>query len=56
LVEVTFRPDGGESTIVELVHSGWELWSDGAIQATGYDEGWPPVLDAYVARARRDEP
>jgi uncharacterized protein YndB with AHSA1/START domain len=52
LVEVTFSADSEGSTIVELVHSGWERWADGSSQAAGYQEGWPLVLEAYVEGAR----
>jgi uncharacterized protein YndB with AHSA1/START domain len=47
-VEVTFSPDGLGGTVVELVHSDWEQWGDGAKQAAGYREGWDTVIQAFV--------
>jgi uncharacterized protein YndB with AHSA1/START domain len=47
-VEVTFTASGDHATIVELVHSDWESWDDGAAQSDGYREGWVPVLQAFV--------
>jgi uncharacterized protein YndB with AHSA1/START domain len=50
-VEVTFTADPTGGTVVELVHSGWEQWEDGATQAVGYHDGWGVVLQAFVRRA-----
>jgi uncharacterized protein YndB with AHSA1/START domain len=47
-LELTFTSSGEGGTIVELVHSGWERWADGAAQADGYSGGWDIVLAAYV--------
>jgi hypothetical protein len=38
-------------TRVELEHRGWEILGDKAQQVrAGYETGWVPVLDRYVAR------
>jgi uncharacterized protein YndB with AHSA1/START domain len=55
LVEVSFNLDADGATVVELVHSGWERWADGAAQAAGYQEGWPLVLGSYVEMADGDD-
>jgi uncharacterized protein YndB with AHSA1/START domain len=47
-VEVNFSDDGNGGTVVELVHSDWERWHDGAKQAAGYREGWDTVIQAFV--------
>lgn len=47
-LELTFTESGDGGTLVELVHSGWERWADGATQAAGYNEGWDIVLAHYV--------
>jgi uncharacterized protein YndB with AHSA1/START domain len=52
-VEVTFTADPTGGTIVELVHSGWEQWDDGATQAVGYHDGWGVVLQAFLRQANR---
>jgi uncharacterized protein YndB with AHSA1/START domain len=41
----------GEGTRVELVHSGWEDYVDGAESFASYDTGWDHVLGCYVAVA-----
>ena len=54
-VEVTFTQDGPGSTVVRLVHSGWEGRPDGATAREGYDSGWEPVIGSFartVARVR----
>jgi|HubBroStandDraft_6_1064221.scaffolds.fasta_scaffold426642_2 hypothetical protein len=51
LVEVTFTPSGASSTLVELVHTGWENRLDGAIAREGYQTGWDPVIDRYARAA-----
>jgi len=46
-VEVTFTDLGG-STLVELVHTGWEKLGAGAEDSyAGYDTGWSFVLGRY---------
>ena len=49
-VELRFVPmDGG--TRVELEHRGWEILGPAAQQTrAGYETGWVPVLERYVAR------
>lgn len=53
-VEVTFTPEGPGSTVVRLVHSGWERRPDGASARDGYDSGWDPIMRRFaeVAAAR----
>lgn len=53
LVEVTFTPAGPASTLVELVHTGWENRPDGAIARAGYETGWDKVIDQYARAASR---
>ena len=48
LVEVTFTQGGPGSTVVRLVHSGWERRPDGASAREGYDSGWEPVIGRFV--------
>jgi uncharacterized protein YndB with AHSA1/START domain len=50
-VEVTFTPGEQGSTVVELVHSGWDNRPDGAGARAGYDTGWNPVLGHYTKLA-----
>jgi uncharacterized protein YndB with AHSA1/START domain len=50
-VEVTFTQDGPGSTVVRLVHSGWEGRADGASAREGYDSGWNPVISRFAAAA-----
>jgi uncharacterized protein YndB with AHSA1/START domain len=52
-VEVTFTQDGPASTMVQLVHSGWERRPDGASARAGYDGGWEPVIASFARRATR---
>jgi uncharacterized protein YndB with AHSA1/START domain len=47
-VEVTFTRGGPASTVVRLVHSGWEHRPDGASAREGYDSGWEPVISRYA--------
>jgi uncharacterized protein YndB with AHSA1/START domain len=54
LIEVTFTPDPGGGTVVELVHSGWERWEDGETRAANYREGWDPVLHEFVGKTRSE--
>jgi uncharacterized protein YndB with AHSA1/START domain len=50
-VEVTFTPVG-DSTRVELVHTGWERLGERGIEGrASYDEGWDPVLELYRTAA-----
>jgi uncharacterized protein YndB with AHSA1/START domain len=47
-VEVRFTADG-EGTRVELTHTGWEAYGDGAAEGrAGYDEGWGKVLERFA--------
>ena len=52
-VEVTFTEDGPGSTVVVLVHSGWEHRPDGASVREGYDSGWEPVIGRFAETAAR---
>lgn len=54
-VEVTFTEESPGSTVVRLVHSGWERRADGASVREGYDSGWEPVIGRFaeVAAALR---
>lgn len=46
---VTFTPDGGGGTRVQLVHSGWEtLGADAVEMRAGYVSGWAGVLGLYA--------
>lgn len=51
LVEVTFTAGESGSTVVELVHSGWERRPDGLRARGGYDTGWNTVLNAFVQKS-----
>jgi uncharacterized protein YndB with AHSA1/START domain len=50
-IEVTFTADGPASTVVRLVHSGWENRPDGASARDGYESGWDPVVARFAALA-----
>lgn len=50
-VTVTFRA-ADSSTLVTLVHEGWEVFADPAGARDEYDHGWPMVLDRYAASAK----
>ena len=52
-VEVTFTADGPGSTLVRLIHSGWERRRDGASARVTYDSGWDPVISCFAAAAGR---
>jgi uncharacterized protein YndB with AHSA1/START domain len=52
-VEVMFNQDGPGSTVVRLVHSGWERRPDGASARDGYDSGWEPVVRRFAEAAAR---
>ncbi len=48
-LDVTFTASG-DGTLVELVHTGWEALGRRAETArSGYDQGWPGVLELYRA-------
>ena len=47
-VEVTFTQDRPGSTVVRLVHSGWDRRPDGASAREGYDSGWEPVIARFA--------
>jgi uncharacterized protein YndB with AHSA1/START domain len=51
VVEVVFTPSGPDSTLVELIHSGWENRPDGASARDGYETGWDPVIERYAQAA-----
>ena len=50
-VEVTFTQDGPASTMVRLVHSGWQSRPDGAAAREGYESGWDPVVARFADAA-----
>jgi uncharacterized protein YndB with AHSA1/START domain len=52
-VEVTFTAAEPGSTVVRVVHSGWEHRPDGASARDGYDSGWDPVVNRFADRAAR---
>ena len=52
-VDVTFTPSGPGSTVVQLVHSGWERRPDGPSARDGYDSGWDPVINSFATAALR---
>ena len=52
-VEVTFTQDRPGSTVVRLVHSGWECRPDGASAREGYDPGWERVIGSFAETAAR---
>jgi uncharacterized protein YndB with AHSA1/START domain len=52
-VEVTFTPSGPGSTVVQLIHSGWERRSDGVSARESYDSGWDPVVGYFAEAAAR---
>lgn len=48
-LEVTFTPEGDRTTLVTLVHSGWEARGESAAEVRGqYDKGWDGVLGRYA--------
>jgi uncharacterized protein YndB with AHSA1/START domain len=50
-VEVTFAPEG-DSTRVEVRHTGWEKLGDSMEEVVAsYDEGWDAVIARYVDKA-----
>ena len=52
-VEVTFTPDGPGSTVVRLVHSGWEHRPDGPSAREEYHSGWDLVIGHFAQTAAR---
>jgi uncharacterized protein YndB with AHSA1/START domain len=52
-VEVTFTADGPGSTVVRLVHSGWENRADGASARESYESGWTPVIGSFAETAAK---
>ena len=52
-VEVTFTQDGPGSTVVRLVHSGWERRPDGASARESYNSGWEPVIGSFAETVAR---
>jgi|SRR5580704_9341807 uncharacterized protein YndB with AHSA1/START domain len=52
-VDVTFTEEEPGSTVVRLVHSGWERRADGAAARNGYDSGWEPVVSRFAEAAER---
>jgi uncharacterized protein YndB with AHSA1/START domain len=52
-VEVTFTESAPGSTVVQLVHSGWERRPDGASARENYDSGWEPVVRCFAEAAAR---
>ncbi len=50
-VEVTFTADEPGSTVVRLVHSGWERRPDGARARYSYESGWDPVVASFASFA-----
>ena len=50
-VEVTFTEEAPGSTVVRLVHSGWERRPDGSSARDGYESGWDPVIARFAAAA-----
>jgi uncharacterized protein YndB with AHSA1/START domain len=50
-VDVTFTPGGPASTVVRLIHSGWERRPDGASARENYDSGWDPVINSFAEAA-----
>lgn len=52
-VEVTFTQSGPGSTVVRLVHSGWERRPDSASARENYDSGWEPVIGRFAETAAR---
>jgi Activator of Hsp90 ATPase homolog 1-like protein len=55
-VDVRFRADGSDATLVELVHHKFETMGAeaGASMRGDVDGGWPGLLDRFVHEAERD--
>ena len=52
-VEVTFTQSGAGTTVVRLIHTGWERRPDGASARENYDSGWDPVVGCFAEAAAR---
>jgi uncharacterized protein YndB with AHSA1/START domain len=50
-VEVTFTEDRPGTTVVRLIHSGWERRPGGASARESYDSGWEPVIGRFADAA-----
>jgi hypothetical protein len=48
---VTFTAGKPGETLVQLVHSGWELRADGEQARPMYETGWNPVIAGYARLA-----
>jgi len=49
LVEVTFKEARDGGTLVDLLHTGWEVHGDKAeASAASYPEGWALVMERFV--------
>ena len=54
-MEVRFSAEGAGSTRLDLEHRGWERLGDRAVEArSGYDSGWPQVLERYADVVARE--
>jgi uncharacterized protein YndB with AHSA1/START domain len=55
-VDVRFRADGSDATLVELVHHKFETMGPeaGASMRRDVDGGWPGLLERFVNEAERD--
>jgi uncharacterized protein YndB with AHSA1/START domain len=52
LVEVTFKEASDGGTLVDLLHTGWEVHGDTAqASAASYPQGWALVLERFVNAA-----
>jgi hypothetical protein len=47
-VEVSFEPEGPDSSMVRLVHSGWENVPGGGAAREEYAEEWPEILAKFA--------
>ena len=50
---MTFTQDGPGSTVVPLVHSGWDRRPDGTPAREGYGSGWEPVIASFAGTAAK---
>lgn len=51
-LDVLFEPAGPGSTLVTLVHTGWEVLAEPVRIRTNYDTDWPVVLEPFAAAAQ----